>query len=123
MQDHAITITGVDVSSTNPSQIDGFYICDSGRGLASDADRFVSASLMAAAFDVNDNDTAGLAVITNSSTQSLSSAGKIGSTVGAINNIIQQMAGYNTKNGSQIASDIPNNNQNAMNVIAYHSVA
>lgn len=38
---HAITITGV-ARDANTGEIAGFYICDSGRGLESDANRFLS---------------------------------------------------------------------------------
>ena len=66
--DHAITITGVDVNASDSSKIDGFYICDSGRGLASDSDRFISAGLMDSIFNFNyNNTTAGLAVFTDAS--------------------------------------------------------
>lgn len=45
LPDHAVVITGVAYNSSN--QIEGFYICDSGRGLKSDASRFISYALAA----------------------------------------------------------------------------
>jgi len=122
--DHFITITGVDYSATNSSQIDGFYICDSGRGLASDADRFISTSLMASVFDYASYDgiAYGNAVITNES-NSQSVSGSAGSTNGAVsvNSIIQQMTGFTTGTEGQIASTINNNQQNPIALIAGHS--
>ena len=44
--DHEITITGVAYSASSPTQIDGFYICDSGEGIASAANEFINLSLM-----------------------------------------------------------------------------
>ena len=123
--DHAITVTGVDYSLTNSSQIDGFYICDSGRGLASDAARFVSAGLMASVFDLYqyNGQAVGEAVITNNSKQALSSTSITSSIKGIANNIIQQMTAFAPAPADQIATAINENNknQNLTNLIASHS--
>jgi hypothetical protein len=47
--DHAIVVTGV-ARNTETGEIEGFYICDSGRHLESDSARFVSTSIMTQAY-------------------------------------------------------------------------
>ena len=103
--DHAITITGVAYDYNNPNQVDGFYICDSGRWLKSDADRFVSYSLMSQAFDMNavGNVAYGEAVVTtNTQAASVSSSGsKVGTA--EVNNIIHQMAAFSSNSSAQVS--------------------
>lgn len=43
---HMVEVTGVAYNANNPSQIEGFYICDSGRRLESDAARYIPYDLM-----------------------------------------------------------------------------
>lgn len=128
---HAITVTGVDYNYSNPTQIDGFYICDSGRGIASDASRFVSYSLMSSVFNLDYSNTVGEAIIVSTNKQQVTST--ITSTVAAkgvigndidINALIQQMASYTTPADQQIMANIDaaSQQQNLQALVASHAL-
>lgn len=113
---HAVTITGVAYDYTNPNQIDGFYICDSGAGMAAgikDANEFVPYSLMASSFDLLDSNTIGVAIITDTAKQTLSStvSSPVGVSSNTMNNIIQQMAGFKTGADLEAIASVNNNSQ------------
>ncbi|HBH18393.1 MAG TPA: hypothetical protein DDX14_05550, partial [Cyanobacteria bacterium UBA9579] len=98
--DHAITVTGVAYNTTNPSSIEGFYICDSGswplyNGAPNDVARFVSYDLMNTAFYYGDN-VGNIIVIDDPLKQYFDN---INGTGNALNNIITGNYGDNILNG------------------------
>lgn len=134
---HAITVTGVDYSAASPTQIDGFYICDSGRGSASDAARFVSTSLMSSIFNLTNynGQMVGEAVITDAYDKQVLDSGATsviaasGSAIGTfdnnidINKIIQQMSSFQTGADQQAITcmDTDTQSQNLQTLVASHA--
>ncbi|MEI7473899.1 MAG: calcium-binding protein [bacterium] len=99
---HAVTLTGVAYDASNANKIEGFYICDSGRRLQSDAERYVSYDQMKSAFYYFDQygwngTTSGYAVITdNAIKQQLNT---INGTGNELDNILTGAAGSNMLEG------------------------
>ena len=131
---HSVTVTGVAYDYTNPNQIDGFYICDSGAGMVygqSSADKFVSYSVMASSFDLSFGGTAGLAIITDNAKQILSAVyptqqaltSSKGLSASTLNNVIQNMAGYVSSADAQVCTAFVQNQaqQNLANLVASHT--
>jgi hypothetical protein len=63
---HAISVTGVEINGSTGA-VDGFYVCDSGRGQAADGTRFLTCDEMK---DIFYCDSGSQAVITNGSIKS-----------------------------------------------------
>lgn len=121
---HSVAVTGVDYSYSNPNQIVGFYICDSGRGLKSDASRYVSYDLMSAAFNLNSNKTQGEAIITGASSGSLGVASVSSTTIKTVqgeavelNSLIQQMASFSAGADLNVTGMENNANVNAIALV------
>lgn len=117
LANHAITVTGVVYDFNNPNEVDGFYICDSGRWLKSDANRYISYDLFEDIFELNSNDTIGEAVITNGTGKqvlgSVAAASYIASDYD-VSNIIQQMSAYAVSSGLSRDSVMTNDQYNAL---------
>lgn len=92
---HAITVTGVAYNISDPNKIEGFYICDSGRGRTDDASRFISYSFMKSIFRYYGDQ--GWAVITNNPIKELTA--DINGTGNELDNIITGTSGRNILDG------------------------
>lgn len=105
--DHAILITGVEYDLADSNEIEGFYICDSGRHIKSDSSRFISADMMYNAFSRETNflgEHYGEAVVTNGNRLATSSYSALAGNVD-INSIIQEMASYGTSDNEQLIAN------------------
>lgn len=100
---HAITLTGVAYNANDPSKIEGFYVCDSGRRMTSDAERFVTYDMMKSAFYYFNGGTLGYAVVSDSGVkQKLASMDGTGNTLDNVitgsdgNNVLTGLSGNDT---------------------------
>lgn len=122
--DHAVAVTGVNYDFDNPLIIEGFYICDSGRGLSTDSSRYISYDLMKSAF-ISTTDWAGrplgYAIITEEKKLVLNSSGTAGNI--DVNSIIQQIGGYGSNQEEQLIANAGDDVQQNFQTLVANSVS
>lgn len=123
VQDHAITITGVAYDLADPDEIEGFYICDSGRRRSSDSDRFVSYDLMEEAFTYGSDYDIGELLVTTTEKSVMTSPTRTVYSSYDINSIISQVGSYTSNEDAQLLAFIGDDAQQNLQTLVVGSVS